>query len=138
MQTALHDPGRQAKSLLAGGLFDGLEIQPVDRPGPTSASISASTSAVNPSLKPFRRLDGVSATGRQSRLAPGVADLEQLPSDISLPPITILTCTRSPLARRSRRMAQTPQGAHSAPRRERRGAMESPQADAGGFGRSPV
>ena len=34
--------------------------------------------------------------------------------------------------------AQTPQGAHSAPRRERRGAMGSPQADAGGSGQSPV
>ncbi len=30
------------------------------------------------------------------------------------------------------------QGAHSAPRRERRGAQGSPQADAGGSGRSPV
>ena len=33
---------------------------------------------------------------------------------------------------------QTPQGAHSAPRRERRGAKGSPQADAGGSGQSPV
>ena len=31
-----------------------------------------------------------------------------------------------------------PQGAHGAPRRERRGAVGSPQADAGGSGRSPV
>ena len=30
------------------------------------------------------------------------------------------------------------EGAHSAPRRERRGAVGSPQADAGGSGRSPV
>ena len=30
------------------------------------------------------------------------------------------------------------QGAHSAPRRERRGAKGSPQADAGGLGRSPI
>ena len=30
------------------------------------------------------------------------------------------------------------QGEHSAPRRERRGAMGSPQADAGGLGRSPI
>ncbi len=34
--------------------------------------------------------------------------------------------------------AQTPQGAHSAPRRQRRGAAGSPQAGAGGSGRSPV
>ena len=33
---------------------------------------------------------------------------------------------------------QTPQGAHSAPRREWRGAQGSPQTDAGGAGRSPV
>ena len=36
---------------------------------------------------------------------------------------------------------QTPQGAqgaHSAPRRQRRGAKGSPQADAGGLGRSPI
>ncbi len=44
------------------------------------------------------------------------------------------------LAARSlrRTTVQTPQGAHSAPRRERRGAMGSPQANAGGSGRSPV
>ena len=36
------------------------------------------------------------------------------------------------------RDGQAPQGAHSAPRRQRRGAMGSPQADAGGSGRSPV
>ena len=35
-------------------------------------------------------------------------------------------------------VTQMPHGAHSAPRRERRGAQRSPQADAGGSGRSPV
>ena len=34
--------------------------------------------------------------------------------------------------------AQSAQGAHSAARRARRGAAGSPQADAGGSGRSPV
>ena len=33
---------------------------------------------------------------------------------------------------------ETHQGAHGAPRRERRGAKGSPQADAGGLGRSPI
>ncbi|MDE2905670.1 MAG: dihydropteroate synthase, partial [Acidobacteriota bacterium] len=33
---------------------------------------------------------------------------------------------------------QPAQGAHSAPRRQRRGAMGSPQADAGGSGQGPV
>ena len=42
--------------------------------------------------------------------------------------------------RRLERLAecQDTQGAHGAPRRERRGAQGSPQADAGGSGRSPV
>ena len=42
--------------------------------------------------------------------------------------------------RRLERLAECKgtQGAHSAPRRERRGAQGSPQADAGGSGRSPV
>ena len=39
---------------------------------------------------------------------------------------------------RTRPELYVPQGAHGAPRRERRGAMGSPQADAGGSGRSPV
>ena len=34
--------------------------------------------------------------------------------------------------------AREVEGAHGAPRRERRGAMGSPQADAGGLGRSPI
>ena len=34
--------------------------------------------------------------------------------------------------------APTPQAAHGAARRERRGAVGSPQADAGGLGRSPI
>ena len=37
-----------------------------------------------------------------------------------------------------RAAASHPQGAHGAPRRERRGAKGSPQVDAGGLGRSPI
>ena len=42
------------------------------------------------------------------------------------------------LQRLDRSPAQAAPGAHSAPRRERRGAKGTPQADAGGAGRNPV
>ncbi len=62
-----------------------------------------------------------------------LAPLAEVAPDL-VDPLTGLS-VRALLARLA---APDPQGAHSAPRRERRGAQGSPPADAGGSGRSPV
>ena len=63
------------------------------------------------------------------------------PIEDTLTAESVSTCFGVPIElerRDGRWLAWQPQAAHSAPRRQRRGAKGSPQADAGGAGRSPV
>ena len=75
------------------------------------------------------------------RRRPAVAALRALTRSLPMDPgdrrheMGLSQCRDTSILGKGREIRQ---GAHRAPRRERRGAQGSPQADAGGLGRSPI